>query len=137
MSVTKTEVRNYLIEMATAGKIIYYAELYNHFKIRTGPADDANPIPKFLGLIMREDAGRHEPILPSIVVNKKLDVPRKDLLPNDKYFETLSLLREVEIPSTGRLKSKIQREFFLPERDAVFARYSPTGLLVEPDSSES
>lgn len=131
MSVTKSEVRDYLTEMATAGKLIYYAELYNHFKIRTGPADDTNPIPKFLGLIMREDAARNDPILPSIVVNKRVDVPRKDLLPNDKYFETLSSIRGVEIPTSGRLKSKIQRGFFLPERDAVFTRYSQTKLLVE------
>lgn len=133
MSVTRIEVREYLVEMATAGKIIYYAELYNHFKIRTGPANDINPIPMFLGLIMREDANHHEPLLPSIVVNKNKDTPRSNLLPNDKYFETLSSIRGVEIPTRGRLKSKVQREYFLPERDAVFALYSETGQLVEPE----
>lgn len=133
MVVTKIEVREYLIAMATARKIIYYAELYNHFKIRTGPADDTNPIPQFLGQIMRDDDQRREPLLPSIVVNKDKDKPRDQLLPNDKYFQTLSLLREVQIPTTGRGKSAIQRRFFLPEREAVFAYYAGTGVLVEPE----
>ena len=132
MSATKIEVRDYLIEMATAGKIIYYAELYNRFEIRTGPAADTNPIPLFLGLIMREDADRHEPLLPSIVVNKNKDKPRSELLPNDQYFKTLSLIRGVDIPTKGRSKSKVQRQYFLPERDAVFAHYAQSGVLVQP-----
>ena len=133
MDVSRREVREYLVEIASTGKIIYYAELYNHFKIRTGPSNDANPIPMHLGVIMREDADRNNPLLPSIVVNKKGETPRENLLPNDKYFETLAEIRKVDIPTSGPLKSKIQRQYFLPERDAVFARYATTGMVIDPE----
>ena len=130
MTPTKTNVTDYLVNMAETKTLIVYSELYNHFGIRTGPADDTNPIPLFLGQIMRDNAARGEPLLPSIVVKKEKDVPKTELIPNDMYFTTLSVVRNIVMPRTKADKRRLHQI----ERDAVFDRSTPAaGQLFEPD----
>lgn len=127
MSVSKSDVLAYLIKMAMEGKVLYYAELYNHFKIRTGPSNDTNPIPQYLGQFMSDNSRLNEPLLPSIVVGKEKDQRRALLIPNDKYFESLARIRKVPIPTSKAEKRRLHQA----ERDAVFARFSQTGKMAD------
>lgn len=130
MAVDKHDVIRFLIENAEKGNLLYYGELFNHFGMRTGPANDANPIPMFLGQIIKENAARKQPLLPSIVVNKEKDRPKDQLIPGDTYFQSLAEIRKIDIPK----KKADKRRLHQAERDAVFAYYATSsGMLVEPE----
>lgn len=120
MKVTMREVRAYLSAKASKKELVYYTELYHHFKVpKEKYTSGENPIPVFLGTIMRDDAKAGYPLLPSIVVAKKLDMEKSKLLPNQTYFTTLAEVRNIPIPA-GRAK----RPLYAAELQAVFDYYA-------------
>lgn len=132
MKPSKENVRNSLIELAKARKLETYGDFYARFGFNSHGQN--HPIAQHLGTIMRDEAAQGRPLLPTLIVNKDGDKSIDKLLPNDKYFESLAIIRRESIQLRGKGKTEVQRGFYKVELDAVFAYYATnSGVLAEPD----
>jgi hypothetical protein len=120
MELTYEKISEYLGTMAAKKELVCYTEMYHYFQIpKHKQTSDENPIPRFLGRMMRDDAKANRPLLASIVVAKRVNVDKSKLLPSQTYFSALGEVRQIPIP-----KGREKRLRYKAELKAVFAYYA-------------
>ena len=120
MTVTQSELGEYLERLAGKGEVVCYTDLYDHFQI---PAKDhltgANPMPAMLARTIQDDRRANRPFRASFVVTKDEGHDRSEWVPADPYFVALCELKEAPWPRTQTEK----QDLYASELKAAFVYY--------------
>lgn len=104
MTVTLSEMGDYLVQHAQNGTIVCYSEIDEHFRIPKTYKWKEHPLFLIYGNIDQEDINAHRPLRTSVIVHK---AGEKKTVPSEGYFKKLSYYRNIPIAKTAADKRRV------------------------------